>query len=394
MREVDFSGSNLRNRWFGVKNIWKELQGEVKRYIKFRLERALVLEQRVGVGCGRYKRTHKRRGYRNGSYVRDLLTSYGWIEGLVVPRVREGGFSSEVLERYRRRQRQVDRVLLEAFLLGHSTRKTTRLFKRLFGDSISAQTVSNIVKELDQQVQQFHRRPVGDDYQFLYLDGLWITLSKPVKVKKVLLLALGVKSDGSKELLSFQLANSESESWWWGFLSDLKQRGLRGSNLEVIVSDEAKGLVKAIQALYPRSPHQLCTFHKANDIGQHLVDKRHRRRIISDTLYVFEGETETEVGQRLQAFCQKWSFKEPKVVRSFVRGFECCLIYLKYPDPLRTMLKTNNLIERKLQELRRRTIPMRTFNNSKSIERIIYGLIAYVINQPQDMPQIEFTQLS
>lgn len=394
MREMDFSEANLRNRWFGVKGIWKQIQGEVKRFIKFRLERALVLEQKVCVGCGRYKRTRKRRGYRNGSYVRDLLTSYGWIDGLVVPRVREGGFSSEVLERYRRRQRQVDRVLLEAFLLGHSTRKTMRLFKRLFGDSISAQTVSNIVKELDQQVQQFHRRPVGDDYQFLYLDGLWLTLSKPVKLKKVLLLALGVKSDGSKELLSFQLANSESESWWWGFLSDLKQRGLRDSNLEVIVSDEAKGLVKAIQALYPRSPHQLCTFHKANDIGQHLVDKRHRRRIISDALYVFEGEKETEVGQRLQAFCQKWSFKEPNAVRNFVRGFECCLIYLKYPDPLRTMLKTNNLIERKLQELRRRTIPMRTFNNSKSIERIIYGLIAYVINQPQDMPQMEFTQLS
>lgn len=229
MREMDFSESNLRNRWFGVKSIWGQIQGEVKRYIKFRLERALVLEQRVGVGCGRYKRTHKRRGYRNGSYERDLprqRRGYGWIEGLVVPRVREGRFSSEVLARYRRRQRQVDRVLLEAFLLGHSTRKTTRLFKRLFGDSISAQSISNIVKELDQQVQQFHRRPIGDDYQFLYLDGLWITLSKPVKVRKVLLVALGVKSDGSKELLSFQsrLWRDESESCWWGFLSDLPVR--------------------------------------------------------------------------------------------------------------------------------------------------------------------------
>ena len=194
--------------------------------------------------------------------------------------------------------------------------------------------------------------------------------------------------------MSFQLANSESESWWWGFLSDLKQRGLRGSNLEVIVSDETKGLVKAIQALYPRSPHQLRTFHKANDIGQHLVDKRHRRRIISDALYVFEGTTETEVGQRLQAFCQKWSPKEPKAVRCFLKGLEYCLTYLEYPDPFRTMLKTNNLLERYLQELQRRIIPVRTFNNSKSIERIVYGLIAYVINQPQDMSQIEFTQLS
>jgi putative transposase len=393
-REMDFSESNLRNRWFGVKDFWNLLEGEVKRLTKKHLERALIWEQRLRVGCGRYKRSKRRQGYRNGSYVRDLLSSYGWIEGLEVPRIREGGIDFRLLERYRRRQRQVDLVLLEAFLLGHSTRKVVRWFKRLFGGSISAQAVSNIVKELDQKVKEFHQRPVGDDYQFLFLDGIWFTLSKPVKVKKVLLVALGVKRDGSSEFLSFQLAGSESESWWWGFLSDLKQRGLRGENLEMIVSDEAGGLVKAIQALYPRVSQQVCTFHKANDIGQHLVEKRHRRRIISDALYVFEGETEIEVRKRLRVFCDRWSLLEPKAVRNFIRGLENCLVYLLYPDPLRTMLKTNNLIERQLQELRRRTIPMRSFNNSRSIERIIYGLIAYVINQTQDMPKIEFTQLS
>jgi putative transposase len=394
MREMDFSERNLRNRWFGVKDFWRLLEGEVKGLTKFHLERALVWEQRMRVGCGRYKRSKKRQGYRNGSYFRDLLCSYGWIEDLVVPRVREGGIDFELLERYRRRQHQVDVMLLEAFLYGHSTRKTVRWFKRLWGDGVSAQAVSNIVKELDHQVREFHQRPVGDDYQFLFLDGIWFTLRKPVKVKKVLLVVLGVKADGSKELLGFQLANSESESWWWGFLSNLKQRGLLGGNLEVIVSDEAGGLVKAIQALYPRVAHQICTFHKANDIGEHLGDKRHRSRIISDALYVFEGETETEVTKRLQVFCDRWSSSEPKAVKNFIRGFENCLVYLLYPDPLRTMLKTNNLIERQLQELRRRTIPMRSFNNSRSIERIIYGLIAYVINQPQDMPEIEFTQLS
>jgi len=368
----------------------------VKRFVKIHLERALVIEQKARVGCDRYERAEGRCGYRNGSYAGDLLTSYGWIEGLVVPRVREGGLESEVLERYRRRQRQVDRVLLEAFLLGHSTRKTRRWFKRLFGDSISAQTVSNIVRELDHQLEQFHRRSLGDDYQFLYLDGLWITLSKPVKVKKVLLVALGVRADGSKELLSFQsrLWRDESESCWWGFLSDLKQRGFKGEGLEVIVSDGAGVLVKAIRGLYPRVSHQLCTFHKATDVGQHLTDKRHRSRIISDALYVFEGETKTEVRRRLRMFCDYWSAKEPKAVRCFLKGLEYCFTYLEYPDPIRTMLKTNNLLERYLQELQRRIIPMRSFNNTKSVERIIYGLIAYVINQPEDMPQNNFTQLS
>ena len=152
--EMDFSEVNSRNRWFGVKSIWKEIEGETKRFVKVRLERALLAEQGRRVGCGRYKRSQNRRGYRNGGYKRGLLTTYGWMEGFAVPRVGEGGFSSEVLERYRRRQRQVDRVLSEAFLLGHSTRKTTRMFKRLFGGSISAQSVSNMVKQLDQQAPQ------------------------------------------------------------------------------------------------------------------------------------------------------------------------------------------------------------------------------------------------
>ncbi|MGB2990405.1 MAG: transposase, partial [Candidatus Zixiibacteriota bacterium] len=272
--------------------------------------------------------------------------------------------------------------------------KSTMWFKRLFGAEISAQTVSNIVKELDHQVQHYHRRWLGDDYRFLYLDGLWITVTRPVKVKKVLLVALGVKQDGSKELLSFQLADSESESWWWGFISDLKQRGLAGEKLEALVSDGASGLVKAHRALYPRVSHQPCTFHKANDISAHLANKRHRHRIIADALYVFEATTATQVRKRLRLFCGKWWSKEPKAVRNFVRGFEHCLTYLEYPDPIRTMLKTNNPVERYLQELRRRIIPMRSFNNPKSAERIIYGLIAYVINQPQDVPNYEFTQLA
>jgi putative transposase len=393
-RELDFSESNLRDGWFGVKSFWKEIEGEAQRLTKVRLERALVLEQRKRVGCGRYKRSPKRRGYRNGSRGRGLLTRYGWIEDLRIPRVREGGMDSEVLERYRRRQRVLDRILLEGFLLGHSTRKSVRWFKKLFGGEISPQAVSNVVKELDQEVGHYHRRRLGDDYRFLYLDGLWITVTKPVKVKKVLLVALGVRQDGSKELLSFQLAGSESEACWWGFISDLKQRGLVGEKLEVIVSDDAPGLVKAHRALYPRVPHQLCSFHKAMDLAHHLTDKRHRRRIMADALWVFEGETATQVRKNLKGFCDKWSIKEPQAVRNFIRGFEYCLVYMEYPDPIRTMLKTNNPVERYLEEIRRRIIPMRSFNNAKSAERIIYGLIAYVLNQPQDVPKHQFTQLA
>jgi len=130
------------------------------------------------------------------------------------------------------------------------------------------------------------------------------------------------------------------------------------------------------------------------DLGAHLVNKRHRHRIIADALHIFGASTETETRRRLRGFTDTWTEKEPKAVRAFVRNFDCCLIYLEYPDPIRTMLKTSNPIERYLEEIRRRIIPMRAFNNTKSVERIVYGIIAYVLNQPAcggDMPCFEFT---
>lgn len=103
MREMDFSQKNLFRRWLGVKSIWRDLEGETKRFVKRRLERAMEVELTAQVGCGRYKRSGKRRNYRNGSYVRDLLTSYGWLGGLSIPRLRRGIFKSSVFERYRPR---------------------------------------------------------------------------------------------------------------------------------------------------------------------------------------------------------------------------------------------------------------------------------------------------
>jgi len=392
MREMDFSEGNLRNRWLGVKSIWAAIQGETKQYVKSRLERALELEATAQVGCERYERSLGRCGYRNGTYARDVLTSYGWIEGLRVPRVRQGGLRSVVMERYRRRSRQIDRVLLEAFLLGHATRKAARLFRRLFGTTISAQAVSNIVHELDDEVAVFHGRSLPRAYRAVYLDGVWVTLSKPVKMKKVVLVALGVKADGTKELLSFQVAPAESEACWWGFVADLKQRGLAG--MEVIVSDGMAGLVKAIRGLYPRVAHQLCTFHKAMDLGLHLAEKRRRNRIIADALWVFEGVGEQEARKRLRQFTQRWSDQEPRAVRNFLKDIDACFVYQPYAEPWRTALKTNNPIERYLEEIRRRVIPMRSFNNAKSVERIIYGIIAYVLNQNSEMPEIHFTQFA
>lgn len=391
MRELDFSESNLLFRWLGFKGIWDQIQGEVQRGVKRSLERIMQAELRDQVGCERYERRKSRCGYRNGTYARDLLTSYGWIDGLVVPRVRARGLQTQAFERYRRRQRQLDAVILETFLLGLSTRKTRRAFQRVFGADLSAQAVSNVVHELDSEVKAFHHRPLGNDYRFVYLDGLHLSVRTPVKARKVLLIAVGIKAEGRSEIISFQVVNQESESTWWGFVGDLKQRGLYGGELEVIVSDGNAGLIKAIQSHYPRVSRQRCTFHQAMDLAQHCEQSRHKKRIVLDALHIFNAETQAELRERLRLFIQKWQEKEPKAVRNLLKGFDACMVYLDYAEPWRSKLKTNNPIERTIEELNRRLIPMRSFNNEKSIERIVYGIVAFVLNQYQDVPECQFT---
>jgi len=392
MREMDFTEKNLFNRLCGVNNIWREIRGEVHRHVKRRLERAMAAEVSVRVGCGRYERSQRRQGYRNGSYARSLLTSYGWLESIAVPRVREGGYQPGCMERYRRRSRVVDRVLLEAFLLGCATRKTRRVCRAAFGSDISPQAISNLVHELDDEVRAFSRRRLSAPYRFLYLDGLWVSCRCPRKVKKVLLVALGVTAEGRCEVVHFQLARSESAACWWGFVGNMKERGLSDHSLEMIVTDGAAGLLTALDAHYPRVPRQRCVFHKVMDLKPLLTKPGRSPRIIGDAFRIFEAATVTEAGKRLDHFTERWRRAEPRAVRSLHRDFADCLTYLGYDEPLRTRLKTNNPIERCLQEIKRRTVPMRSFTTVPSAERIIYGIVAYVLNYHPDMPMTEFTQ--
>lgn len=377
MRELDFSERNLFNRWSGVNGFWQQLQGEVKVYVKRHLEGAMEAEVAARIGCDRYERSARRQDHRNGRYERDLLTSYGWIAGLQVPRLRQGRVATGVFWRYRRRQRLVDAVLLESFLLGHSTRKTRRLFGTVFGESVSAPTVSRVLAGLDDEVSAFHRRSLTKRYRYLYFDGLWVTVRRPVKTKKVILVALGMTEAGESELLSFQLAAGESEACWWGFISDVKQRGL--TTPQLVITDGAAGLIGAVQARYPRADHQRCAIHKVFDAAGQVGEGRHRYRFRKAALAVFEAQSEAELRRHLATFTERWSSREPKAVQSFLRGIDACLVYLAYPPPWHRILKSTNPVERYIEEIRRRIIPMRSFNNATSAERIIYGIIAYVL---------------
>ncbi len=213
----------------------------------------LKAEFRGIVGCRRYRRTRNRNGERKGFYQRVLLTLHGWLEEIEVPRLRSGGWESGLLRKYCRKSPALDRLILQGSLLGHSTRKTVRLFKRGFGGSMSPQAVSNVVTALQDEVSGFHRREVGDDYRFIYLDGLWLKITSPVKARRVLLVAHGVGHDGTRGLIDFMLASSESEACRrrGGGFCQISRLGVSGERLEAIVHDGSAGPVKALAGYIP-----------------------------------------------------------------------------------------------------------------------------------------------
>jgi putative transposase len=202
---------------------------------------------------------------RNGYYRRHLLTELGDIE-LQVPRTRRYS-PVEVLRAYARRTREIDRVILAGFVLGLSTRKVGETLLALLGRRVSASTVSEVAKTLDCAVAAFHRRPLQNRYKALMLDGVVLARKTGAgALRRPVLVALGLRADGKKEIIDFRLAGSESAAEWERFLTDLFRRGLTGEGLEMVCVDGGAGLLAALPTVLPTIPVQRCWAHKIRNV--------------------------------------------------------------------------------------------------------------------------------
>lgn len=230
--------------------------------LKEMVEKRLEEEMTEYVGLARYAHGEDRADYRNGHYVRHLLTEMGDIE-VLVPRRRKGGFPSKLIGRYARRCRSVDRVLLACFCLGLSTRKAAGVLGPVLEEKVSATTISRLASQLDGEVARYHSRPLTDQYRYLFFDGVVLKSKGAVKVqKKILLCAFGITVDGQHEMIDFYAAPTESAACWESFLGELYRRGLTGSHCQLIATDGGAGLHGALQIVYPKIVLQRCWAHK------------------------------------------------------------------------------------------------------------------------------------
>jgi len=313
---------------------------------------------------------------RNGCYRRHLLTELGDVE-LSVPRTRRY-CPTEVVRAYARRSAEIDRAILAGFVLGLSTRKVGEVLLALLGRPVSASTVSAVATTLDQAVSAFHRRPLKDVYKVLVLDGVVLARKTGAgAVWRPVLVALGLRPDGKKEVIDFRLAKSESAAEWERFLTDLFRRGLFGTNLEMVCVDGGQGLLAALPIVYPGLPVQRCWAHKIRNVLD-KVKKADQARVKAGLHRIMNAKTLPKARSAARLFADRWQQTYPKAVACLRDDLDELLTCWRYPTlDQRKRVRTTNAIERRFREVRRRTRPMGVFQDRTSMDRILFAVFTH-----------------
>lgn len=381
--EVDFSGKELFERWSRVKeDFWGDLKKETLRAVERLINKSMEVEVQDLIGSERWERNDERITYRNGHYRRGLLTSLGYMANLNVPRIREGRINFRSIKKYQQRTEDVDRVILEMFLSGVSTRRVSEVLTPLLGPkAVSSGLVSKISKSLDRQVARYHKRSLTDEYEYLIADGIYIKAKSPVwKKRRCVLAVYGIKKDGKRELIDFEMSpKGESQNAWEHILNRLYHRGLEGKSLKLIVMDGNKGLRNAVNLIYPEAMIQRCWAHKLRNVSNKLP-KKLQEVCINQAREIYNAKNYTEAVKAYKRWAKVWRGISPKAVKCLEEDIEELLNFYECPKELWKKLRTTNIIERVFREVRRRTRPMSCFQNRASVERIIFAVF-YRLNK-------------
>ena len=354
------------------------LRGELRTLVE-----RLIREELIGaLGAGRYERIPERRGYQHSPRERTITTGLGPAT-ITVPRGRlfkpEGGseeWQSQLLPRYARRTREVDAALIGLYLSGTNTRRVKLALRPLLkGAPLSKSAVSRVVAGLKDQYETWRSRDLsGEALKVLYLDAIWLRVRLAKKIEKLpVAVAVGVREDGTKMLLGLWAYASEGRAAWGGVLEDLSARGLPVPALVVI--DGGKGLRGAVSACWPKVAVQRCTVHKLRNLEAH-APKRLHDELREDYREIVYAEDERAARRAWLRFTTKWKKRCPAVVESLDEAGDELLTFYRFPESQWKGLRTTNIVERVIEEFRRRVKTQAVLPSGDSALLLLYGLAA------------------
>jgi transposase-like protein len=327
-------------------------------------------------GAKRYERSPERLDTRAGHYDRKLQTRAGEAT-LQVPRLRKLPFETEIIERYRRRESSVEEALVEMYLAGVSVRRVEDITEALWCTRVSPSTVSELNQKIYAQIEAWRNRPIEGQHAYVYLDGIWLKRSWGGEVKTVgVLVAIGVRADGYREILGVVEGLKEDAESWRNFLRHLKQRGLQGVRL--LVSDKCLGLVEAWGEFYPEATWQRCMVHWYRNVLS-VVPRGKAREVMAMLKAIHAQEDRQAARDKAQVVADKLDAMRLGQAATIVRqGVDETLSYMDFPREHWTRIRTNNVLERIMREIRRRTRVVGNFPDGRSALMLVAARLRHM----------------
>jgi putative transposase len=354
-----------------LKELLLEDEDLLRGLMKQALEQVLEAEMSEALGAGKSERSDDRLGYRSGYYGRSLITRVGKLE-LRVPQDRQGRFRTEVFARYQRSEKALVHAVMEMYIQGVSTRKVKAITEELCGHEFSASTVSEMVQQLDEELDAFAHRQLSEEYPYLILDARYEKVRESGTVRsQAVLVAIGINREGRRCVLGVELASRESTTSWKDLLLGLRQRGLRG--VEFVVSDDHAGLRRAIAEMLPEATWQRCYVHFLRNALDYLPRKGDDDCLM-ELRWLYDRRDLEEARRDLAAWLGKWTARYPKLCLWVEENIDSTLSFYRLPREHHKHLKSTNMLERLMEELKRRTLVVRIFPNGESCLRLVRAL--------------------
>ena len=333
--------------------IHSHLDAMVRETVEETLNRMLNEEADRLCNAQRYEHTDSRKDTRAGHYHRKLHVKAGMVN-LKVPKLRKIPFETAIIERYRRREASVEEALIEMYLAGVSVRRVEDITEALWGTRVSPGTVSELNKKIYSRIELWRNRPLTKKYPYLYLDGLYLKRSWGGEVRNIaILVAVGVDEDGFREMVGICEGAKEDQDSWRKFLRHLKQRGLSG--VELVISDKCLGLVDILGEFFPDAQWQRCMVHFYRNVFCDVP--RNKVKAVAGMLKAIHAqEDRQEARLKAESVAVKLETMKLSKAASTVRaGIEETLSYYRFPREHWLRIRTNNMLERVIREIRRRT---------------------------------------
>ncbi len=359
----------------------EELESFLSQLHKRGIEKMLEGEIDAHLDYGKHQRSVNPNS-RNGNSKKRIKTSYGESE-ITVPRDRDASFEPQIVPKRSRLAKGIESMVISLYAKGMSNADIEEQIRELYDFQISTSTISKITDKVNEDIVVWQNRPLEPLYLIVWMDGIVFKVRDNSRViNKTVYLAVGLKTDGKKEVLGMWLGKTEAASFWMGVLTDLKARGVE--DILVTVTDNLNGFTQTIKSVFPQTDTQICVVHQIRNAAKYVVWKD-RKAFSKDMKTIYTAPTKEAAEAALKDFDEIWNHKYPYAIKSWYNNWEDLTTFFGFPVEIRKIIYTTNLIENLNGKIRKYTKNKMAFPTDNALKKSVY-LAIFEITKKWTMP--------